>query len=600
MSYRVEKTEGGNDIVFDGFEKGIAQSPYGGIAKLTNVDVLSVPGEANVAFKTTALTKPPTVSALAFTVDTSTNVFTVASTSGWYNGMAITLNTVVTSTGIATGRVYWIGDLTATTFKLYKSPARNASSVVDVTGSNGSGTLTSYTFGKPLDKCTAHLADAGSSYNYQFILDENGRVWWIDNAGGTPTTNLVYLGNDTLTGTTGRAITIFKEHLIVFRTSSVDGLLLRSIEGTGADLDAAYDATEAGGWQYAWESISSVVQNPRPVLVGQDDIMYYGNSDRVGSIAETAGDTFELNSGASWVETVTALDIPEDDEVLSLAELGDYLLVGGTRKKIYPWDRSSSTFNFPLSVPEGGIKRILSVTSVAYIFAGTGSTIYITNGVTVEEFFKLPDHLTGVPKPFYTLGDAEVDNNQLYLSVSAKQNDGTTAITGMDGVWAIDLTRRVLRKVLTASHTTEGTMPVLFKNVVSSTPAGEGLYIGWADANGNYGVDVGSSSPYSGGEAVIDFDQVAVGTLDFEGTPHQFECKLSKPLVSGESVQLLVRTTPNGSYTSIGTLSTAGRMSGKFKSPVKKIEWMQIRAVLTSTATTPSFVPLREVRARFS
>src|SRR3990167_3162673 len=102
MSYRYEN----NDIVIDGWENGIAQSPYGGIAGLKNADI-SVPGEVSVALETTALTKPPTVSAVAFTVET-TDILTVSSTTGWYNGMAVVLDSLVDGTGLATGRVYWV------------------------------------------------------------------------------------------------------------------------------------------------------------------------------------------------------------------------------------------------------------------------------------------------------------------------------------------------------------------------------------------------------------------------------------------------------------------------------------------------------------
>jgi len=62
MSYRLEKNSAGTtDIVIDGWELGIAASPHKGIANLRNVNIRSVPGEVAVNFKTSALTKPPTV-----------------------------------------------------------------------------------------------------------------------------------------------------------------------------------------------------------------------------------------------------------------------------------------------------------------------------------------------------------------------------------------------------------------------------------------------------------------------------------------------------------------------------------------------------------
>ena len=216
MSYRIENRNGGKALVLDGFEQGIATSPYAGIANLKNLNIDDVPGQASVALETTALTKPPTVSAVAYTTDTTADTLSVSDTTGWYNGMAITLNTVVTSTGISTGRVYWVGDLSGTTFKLYKNPSRHASQVVDITGSNGSGTLSSYTLGKPIHRAIAYNPSniSGRFDHYYFILDDNGLAWWVDVTGGTVTNNLIYLGNDTTTGTTGRALAIWKENLI--------------------------------------------------------------------------------------------------------------------------------------------------------------------------------------------------------------------------------------------------------------------------------------------------------------------------------------------------------------------------------------------------
>jgi len=60
MSYRIEK--GTNDIVIDGWEVGISNSPYQstlntalvaqGVSDARNIDLITVPGEASVAMAT--------------------------------------------------------------------------------------------------------------------------------------------------------------------------------------------------------------------------------------------------------------------------------------------------------------------------------------------------------------------------------------------------------------------------------------------------------------------------------------------------------------------------------------------------------------------
>jgi len=588
MSYRYEE----NDIVIDGWENGIAQSPYGGIANIRNADI-SVPGEVSVALKTTALTKPPTVSAVAFTVET-TDILTVASTTGWYNGMAVTLDTLVDGTGLATGRVYWVGDLSGATFKLYKNPTRPVGQLVNVTLA-GSGTISSYTLGKPIDKTFGQSST--QTYFYYFILDDAGRVWWIDNTGGTITNNLIYMGNDTLTGTTGRSIIIFKNHLIVHRTSAQDGIGLAAFE-QGNDFDSAYVSAGSGGWSYGWNSISTATGVKRSVVVGQDDIMYYDNgSFRLASISENVGQALDLDDIATFTETPTALDFPKSEEgsTFILAELGTNLITGAKSNKIYPWDRISSSFSLPLLLPEYKTTHIVSLNNVSYIFAGFRGNIYVTNGSTVEFFTKIPDHITGKHRPYFTIKEASLHRNQILFSFTATENDGT-AITGLDGVWAIDLTTGAISKKNELSHATSGTTHTISFNPLDDTPDGAGIIVGWESSTATYGVDIGSSNPYSGGETIIDSDIIPYGTHRDNKTPAHIEFKLSKPLVSGESIELQQRSNLTASFTSIDSTSTVGVISDSYDADFQNVEWIQIRVILTSTNTTPSFIPLREIR----
>ena len=56
MSYRIEPTHEGSDLIIDGFEKGIAPSPYNGIANMRNVGISYMPGVAYVNYKRQAAT----------------------------------------------------------------------------------------------------------------------------------------------------------------------------------------------------------------------------------------------------------------------------------------------------------------------------------------------------------------------------------------------------------------------------------------------------------------------------------------------------------------------------------------------------------------
>lgn len=586
MSVKVTKD---GTIIFSGFEKGIAASPHEGIGDMRNVNLLGVPGEASVNFKMSAMTKPPTVTTLAFSVAT-TDIFTVASTSGWYNGMAVTLNTVVTAVGVVTGRVYWVGNLTATTFKLYKNPSLAAGQLADVTTA-GTGTMSSYTLSKPIAWTTDprfYTGPTGSAHRRVYILDEAGRVWWIYNAGGTLANSLVYLGNDTLTGTTGRAIAYYNRYILVFRTASVDYIL-------ASNIDADVDLDGVSGWTYGWASVSSTPQQPRPLIVGADNAVYYDNDGVVGSIIETPGDSFDPTDAASYTQNNSALDLPNNTGIFSLGELGRYLLVGGSREAIYPWDRISPSFELPIIIPEYGTYFIVSGNNLAWLFSGSRGRVYVTNGSSVEEYAKVPDYVSGVQMPYYSWSWATLWKNQLLFSFTATTN-ASVALTSTGGVWSIDTKDKVMRGANLLSYATYGgTASVIVPDVLTYAQPGSAIYVGW-DLSGAYGVDYPSTEPYQDFEARIDTEIAPLGTYIDKYTPRHFEFKLARPLVAGEKIRLSARPSLADSFVVLGTTTTATLVSDAYDTNFEDAQWVQLRAEYSSTATTPSYVPLTEIR----
>lgn len=100
MAYRIE----GKDIVLSGFDEGIADTPYKGIADMRNVDIIGVPGEASVNFTMANATTPPVFTNVAYTASAATDRITVASTTGLYEGCAISLTqTQIAFTSLVVG-----------------------------------------------------------------------------------------------------------------------------------------------------------------------------------------------------------------------------------------------------------------------------------------------------------------------------------------------------------------------------------------------------------------------------------------------------------------------------------------------------------------
>ena len=595
MAWRTEKNNQSIDIVIDGFEKGIADNPYDGIADMRNINLLSIPKEAAVGFATSAITLPPAVNAIAFTCTDATNIITVASTTGYYAGMAIIINTVSGGTGLSATsgqNTYYIDNITATTFKVYND--LTASVLVDITA-NGTGTLSTAQFGTPVDSVrgygTTLSFTSGQPVQQIYILDNAGLVWALGNhyGGSTVDTVLQFCGNTnhtTLTNTASVGITIFKDYLLVFLQDKIDYI----------NLSTKLSSTPGpnGNWHIAWQTTTTSSAGHK-AIAATDDAVYFCNATTIGSILENAGSTFDPNTASTYTYNASALQLPTYDYAKSIAQLGTNLLIGGILNYVYPWDRISTSFNYPLIVAEPYIKNIVSTNANAYIFAGNRGRIYITNGANVQMFKKFPDQLSGTDNPYYAWGDAVYLRNQLYFGISATTNAAAT-ISNFAGVWAIDLDNEYLYLSNSLSYGTyAGTVPVLVPMSLPN-PNGNGLFIGWLNSTG--GIDVGSTSPYTNYEAYIDTDMIPVGTYYQPMTDQQIEYKLAKPLVSGESVRIAWRGNLYVSFTTVFTDSTVGGISGVGQVNFQKQQWVQLRISLSSTASTPSYTRLREVRMR--
>lgn len=597
MAWRAEKDGQSIDIILDGFEKGIAEDPYEGIADMRNMNMNSVPQEAAVQFSMAAVTLPPVVNALAFTATGATDLITVASTTSYYNGMAIILNSVTGGIGLsatAGSNTYFIGNLTATTFKLYTD--FHAVVLVDITG-NGSGTLSTAQFGNPFDSTrgfnTNSISVSSGQLNQNtFILDDTGQVWHLGNGNdGISLNALQFCGNTnhtTLSTAGSLGICIFKNYLMVFIQNKIDYIALSDLfNSTGPN----------GFWHIAWQT-TTASNFGHKAISATDNAMYFCNVHNVGSVLENAGSTFDPATSTTYTYSSGAIadGLPTFEYATCIAQLGILLLIGGVQNYVYTWDRTSTGINIPLIIADSYIKNIVSTNSSAYIFAGRRGRIFITNGANTQIFKEFPDQIASTENPYYTWGDAIYFRNQLYFSVSATDNAGNT-ISNFAGVWAIDLTEAPypLRLENSLSYGTyAGTVPVIIQ-MGNVNPLGNGYYVGWSNSGG--GIDYSASAPYSNSEAYVDFDIVPVGTYFQQLTSRQIEYKLSKPLVAGESVQIWWRGDLTSAFTQIANVTgSTGDFSGFGVVNFEKLQWAQFRAKLSSTASSPSYVKLRELR----
>lgn len=620
MAYRVED----KDIVIDGWANGIADSPHQGIADMRNIETIAIPTEASVILKNQAVTAPPVKNAVAYTAQNAGDTITpTGGTSGFYEGVAITL-AANTAGGLSNGIVYYVFNITATTFQLRLAVA--SGSAVTIT-SDGTGTFTTYQYGNQRGASSSqqpvpitYTVDSTgqlSGSNGIYIVDGSQYLWVVvpNTSSGSATKNaLFFLGNIGGIGassTIRAGIAVWKGYVFLFgRASGNDQIDIAELSEVWAGAGPALT------WDYDWNSIDPDLQSNYPlnridVLIGQDDTIYYTSNDGVGSLIENAGEVFDPTDTTTYTFNSAALVLPDNDKSTCLGELGINLLVGGVGNNVYPWDRISPSFTYPLIVPDAFIRNIVGTNQNAYIFSGQRGRIFITNGSTVDPFRKIPDYVTGKLVPNFTFIDATYNRNELLFSFSCRDN-ADNLLTTVNGVWAINFDTQALRllnKVTGSGYSGTTSMIAIVPSSVSGLTSitGNGLMVGWNQTS-TYGVDVGSSEPYSNFESYIETEIIPIGTYLKSFTPSQIEWKTSVPLGdngTSESIRISYRSNLNDTYTEIststssnGTINGMPAVSDLYKANFEKVQWVQLLIEMSSNSTTPTFCRLTEVRIR--
>lgn len=181
MAYRIEKEEAGNTaLVIDGWENGIASSPFKGIGNIKNLNVKYYEGIAYVNYKRKAATIQNSggISSQTFTVTVaSPAVFTSTGHGFVANETVVFSTTGALPTGLTAGTVYYIisAGLTSDTFEVSTS---RGGSAVNTTGTQ-SGTQTfTVCISKPLYACQ-------SPANLIYFSDDNRNIWKQVTASGS-------------------------------------------------------------------------------------------------------------------------------------------------------------------------------------------------------------------------------------------------------------------------------------------------------------------------------------------------------------------------------------------------------------------------------
>jgi len=614
--YRIE--QGTGDIIIDGFESGISDSPYGtnlqtqvgniqqtGLSDMRNVNIISIPGEASVLNQTVQASQTP-ASNVAYTALASNDTFTYSGTV-MKNGTAIVITVSTGTAGISSGNTYWVRDATATTFKVGSGvdAAGTVSAAINIT-SDGTGTFTTVNLASLVQMVSSNNTTFGAMGIQTSFLQE-GNVLGIDTNGlawifipATP--NWVYLGNTTVNASPPKpnGIAFFNGYILVFRAGDAK-IDYRQNNGTSS----------VSAWTYGWQSTLATSSSSR-TLIDSDGILWFANGSGIGQLEQLT--TFDPTSGPTYTFTNTALIFPNFDLANCIEQFGTNLLIGGTRNIMYSWNRDPlnagvGSGGTPIEIPEAGITRIVAVNSNAYIFAGNRGRIYITNGANVTLYKKMPDHLSGTVEPYYQWGGAVYSRNQLYFSVSCLNSASSTVIPNYGGIWAVSTDTNAMRITNILSYGTYAGFVSELAQLITGVTASAvtfgqvSVIAGWYDGISMYGSDYvpTSPTPYSNSQAYVDSDMIPIGTFLKPETNSQVEYKLTVPMVTGESVTLQYRQNFSQTFKTIATFTSASPgtnsgLSGVNPVNFEKSQWIQIRCLLSSTASSPSYVRLRELR----
>lgn len=451
-------------------------------------------------------------------------------------------------------------------------------------------TLSGGTLGVPISRATRYTTyttqtGTGSALGYM-ILDATGQVWEATAFNGTWTR--LSNGEITTNHTSVDAIFFWKGYLLKTRGANIDYWNGTIWNSGGSPMSTALTA---GVNHYAITPIN--------------DAAYILNGNKVARITEVT--TFDPTAGGTFSLTTTWATLPVYECAQSMAAISAgtsgstiTILIGGSQNVVYPFLSTQSVltpgFQTPIYVADGYIKRMVSANQNAYIFTGNVNgrgRIYITNSTQAQEFYKVPDSITGNQDPYFEWGDAIFHRGSLLFGFFANKNSGSGAVIGVSDVWALDITTKAFRSISSLSASAGyANATALIADQSNSAASGYAYMAGWTDnASTN---TIGYSGTTSGiGSAVVSTDQIPVGTFFNKYTYQQFEIKFQTPLQSGESV--IVVPISDGTSGTTTTINTTGAISGTGDATVQNSQWLQFQLSMTGNSAT-SGCRIKEIR----
>ncbi len=424
-------------------------------------------------------------------------------------------------------------------------------------------------------------------------------IQWFVKSTATPTTiygldlsGVVYVSTDSggtwavvsgeATAGEGQGLAIWKDYLIVARASYID--VYGPLSGTPA-------------WTDNWQAIDAD-SKWHPMIVSKNDGMLYGGAGNyIFSIEEVSGSTFDPATGSTFTFTKQALDLPAGYRIKCLEELRNNLMIGtwkGTDiydfrvADIFPWNRSDSSFNKPISIAEHGINAMLTIGNYIIVLAGIGGGIYKTDGYNAVKIGQVPDNIADLTGGKYIEPYPGAIIN--YKGKPFFGLSGSGLIDGM-GIWSLEESSRgnILNLEHGISTGNYGASAILKIGALAGITRDE-LITGWRDDTA-YGIDKTNNTAYASSYSGYFISPLySIGSLLEEETFTQLIFQLAQDLAADEGVKISYRTNLGDAFTDIGTYDFSGLgavLSHNTIPAIPSSEMIQIKISLTGVATTP-------------
>ena len=543
MAYRLEQNPftGVNELVIDGWERGISTGPYSiyspsalgpinqtGITDLSYVNIIGIPGEVSVNY-------PLTISTIAGSPPKS-------------GGQIIQIATAYAGGG-ATVSDYYALD-----------------SYGQIFVSNTVGNAVTWTYqGHVGSNTTSTVGNSGIVWWQGFLFALRGAAIYYSSDGGVTNTDW-----------TSDVGALLGSGSILYAISSKVADTVYFCNGTGVGSISlvpgqTFDPTNAATYTFAGGTNLNAVNIPQ--------------YDFATCLAEING-VILIGGGLNRVYPWDAQNL-SGTGVTSLVGLP---LFTGERyiQRIVVVNSNAYIFCGNPVIPSGR----------GYIYIYSGSTIDVFSKMP-DMFTSLQNgQNSDIQSPYWKFGDAMWHRNQLMFGVLGYINGTATPIPDTGGVWGMDINSQALYRA-NFLGTSSDLATALTPNDTGTTINGMGYMAGLS-----IGTFYNSTTTMSTAGRVIS-DKIPVGTDFIPKTYEQLELKCAVALAPNETIAVTVLTDLDPTGQIIGTMTSADGMSKVFtpvpltSSATKQgIQWLQVQCTLTPTSTNPTFVRLREIRLR--